>query len=294
MIFQSSASWSPSLKSCTTTDGGPALDCGWENAGVGECKPKTSVTLNPSGGCGESCEGDPMVRVCRGLSACEPGTTNVLAYNEHACGTPCPSVTFTCPDTGSYTVMTGTYSSALKSKVELQASAGTYPYMMRVEGTALSGILIDAELSDGGTVPMKISEVRDELPAFQTPEGQTYRYQLQVWNVEDGGSWEDLCGEDLIQDEAGDDFRGAIAVAGYWNQKGEHISDGDLITFACRMGVVNKCYRWGYQPWKFATKDRTCTTLWDYHQACARMARADYCGDGFSWTNDNTPIDLAD
>jgi hypothetical protein len=32
----------------------------------------------------------------------------------------------------------------------------------------------------------------------------------------------------------------------------------------------------------------------DYHQACTRMTRADYCGDGSSFTKDGTLIDMSD
>jgi hypothetical protein len=41
---------------------------------------------------------------------------------------------------------------------------------------------------------------------------------------------------------------------------------------------------------------RTCTTisLRDHHQACTRMARADYCGDGRPHTVTGTPIDIFD
>ncbi len=35
-------------------------------------------------------------------------------------------------------------------------------------------------------------------------------------------------------------------------------------------------------------------SLADYHQACTRMARADYCGNGISHTQDGTEIDLYD
>jgi hypothetical protein len=35
-------------------------------------------------------------------------------------------------------------------------------------------------------------------------------------------------------------------------------------------------------------------SLRDHHQACTRMARADYCGNGRSYTFNDTPIDLYD
>ena len=41
-------------------------------------------------------------------------------------------------------------------------------------------------------------------------------------------------------------------------------------------------------------KDCETVSLTDYHQACTRMARADYCGDGTPWTVPGTPIDIFD
>jgi hypothetical protein len=32
----------------------------------------------------------------------------------------------------------------------------------------------------------------------------------------------------------------------------------------------------------------------DFHNACVRMVRADYCGDGRAWTRDGTIIDMWD
>ena len=34
--------------------------------------------------------------------------------------------------------------------------------------------------------------------------------------------------------------------------------------------------------------------MWDLHQACVRVLRADYCGDGQGHTRDGTPVDLYD
>jgi hypothetical protein len=48
--------------------------------------------------------------------------------------------------------------------------------------------------------------------------------------------------------------------------------------------------RFGYKPWR----DTDAEPLWDYHQACVRMVRADYAGDGVGHTRDGTLIDLSD
>ena len=47
----------------------------------------------------------------------------------------------------------------------------------------------------------------------------------------------------------------------------------------------------GYRPWGKAQKGES---LWDYHQACVRMLRADYCGNGKPHTRDGTRIELWD
>jgi ADYC domain-containing protein len=49
--------------------------------------------------------------------------------------------------------------------------------------------------------------------------------------------------------------------------------------------------RFGYQPWKMAADRRP---MRDYYNACTRLVRADYCGDGRSFTRDGTSIDVWD
>jgi hypothetical protein len=80
----------------------------------------------------------------------------------------------------------------------------------------------------------------------------------------------------------------AIPLNGSWDQHGRWRTDG--LTFACYNGVLAKCVRWGYAPWGRVGD----MPLRDYHQACTRMARADYCGDGVSHTRDGTLINMWD
>jgi hypothetical protein len=62
------------------------------------------------------------------------------------------------------------------------------------------------------------------------------------------------------------------------------------MTFACTNGVLAKCLRLGYKPWQQVNGQ----PLRDYHQACIRMLRADYCGNGIAHTQEGTPIDVYD
>jgi hypothetical protein len=49
--------------------------------------------------------------------------------------------------------------------------------------------------------------------------------------------------------------------------------------------------RLGYKPWK---NSRDGVSLWELHQACTRMLRADYCGDGTPHTRDGTRVEVYD
>lgn len=51
-------------------------------------------------------------------------------------------------------------------------------------------------------------------------------------------------------------------------------------------GGIAKCVDMGYKPWTSAADE--------LHQACVRMVRADFCGDGVPFTVDGTAIDVQD
>ena len=86
-------------------------------------------------------------------------------------------------------------------------------------------------------------------------------------------------------------FKGAWAEDGSWSDDGTN-----KITVACTTGVVAKCARnWGYKPWKtMIDKYGNARDMRDYHQACTRVARADYSGVGFPFTMTGMPIDIFD
>ena len=108
----------------------------------------------------------------------------------------------------------------------------------------------------------------------------------------------------------------ALAAPYAWSTSGELLVNSKFFTFACvpdeesRLsvgpkllvggGVIAKCIDWGYPPWVMqpyssqpdntpvdATKDLEAR---EAHQACVRMATADYCGEGRVNTLDGTPI----
>jgi hypothetical protein len=125
--------------------------------------------------------------------------------------------------------------------------------------------------------------VEEDDPKYDpTHTGSTFLYTLEQ-NVDHTGSWQPACGVDL------DGRRVAIPLAATWNTHGDRVESSSLFTFGCTTGVIAKCYRWGYRPWVTGYGD-----LAAMHWACTRLARADYCGDGVSHTQDGTWVNVWD
>ena len=165
-----------------------------------------------------------------------------------------------------------------------------------LQGTSLQGTSLQGTSLDGsqtslpvGTVlssnrdpslQLRIAAVKTD---WQDPSGEITLYSITAWDAK-AAAWKEVCAADPWGE------RWAIAVAGRWDESGTHQPDPAGFTFACTSGVIAKCVRWGYKPWKTLNG----TDLAPYHQACTRMARADYCGDGTAHTVNGTLIDLYD
>ena len=113
-------------------------------------------------------------------------------------------------------------------------------------------------------------------------DGDVTLYGLSVRGA--AGGWTPYCD----RDSSGVAL--AIPVKGAWDSTGAYREEPGLMTFACTNGAIAKCLRWGYKPWKSIGG----RSLRDYHLACVRMARADYCGDGLAHTRDGARIDVFD
>ena len=141
--------------------------------------------------------------------------------------------------------------------------------------------------------------------------------EVQAFDASNNEHWAPLCGTDAYGTPIP-----AIALRGEWSlaewssSGGDQISDSPYrVTFSCANGALGKCAATctdptlctllgvptalGYKRWaapEYAYVDGT-WLLRDYaldHQACTRMVRADYCGDGRTWTETGTPIDVYD
>ena len=161
---------------------------------------------------------------------------------------------------------------------------GTSLNGISLNGISLNGATLNGVLSDGRLLPLRV----DSIVAGTGDDADIFYYAVSF--VTDQGPFP-LCGDE----EDGSPVL-AIPLAGTWDERqgvpggGSHIADPNMITFGCLHHALAKCVQWGYKPWKSVDG----VSLADYHQACTRLVRADYCGDGTSWTRNGTVIDFYD
>lgn len=94
---------------CTGGSGGTTRDCGWRLEEVRACEPGTTVRVGCGVGCGlGTCSGDAMLRICSGSRDCR--AVESIGLDDDGCGSLCPVTTFSCPASGTYTVLTAPFS----------------------------------------------------------------------------------------------------------------------------------------------------------------------------------------
>jgi hypothetical protein len=163
-----------------------------------------------------------------------------------------------------------------------------------VDGTVLkvrlaSGkVLAGADLVGGtlaltrpGLAPLRV-KIEAVEPDAKDPDHELLLYRMLLVGTR-GRPTGELCRADA------EGQRWVFPVRGQWDAEGRHISDAGF-TMTCSDGAQGKCVRFGYKPWKTLADG---TSLRDYHQACIRMVRADYCG-GQATTRDGMLIDVSD
>jgi len=160
--------------------------------------------------------------------------------------------------------------------------AGQYRAGMDFVGARFTG-----NLGDGTTLQLRVDDVQPDA----SPTGDVWTYGVSFLDTVDG-VWKPVCPA-----EDGSALR-AIPVMGRWDYRqgvpgegGAKVEDSSVFTFACEEGAIAKCVRFGYRPWAQTADGRS---LADHHQACTRMVRADFCGDGTSYTQDGNWVNLYD
>ena len=163
---------------------------------------------------------------------------------------------------------------------------------------SLVGAELTATLDDGSSLPIRV----DGVQAAPVDGGASLRYAVSYRTT---SGWVPLCGVDAVGAAIT-----AVPLDGVWDYRagsadgGQWSASDRAFTFGCTGHVLAKCVDLGYAPW---VEGRMCTvsaggrrtdcvrtSLQPFHQACTRALRADFCGDGTSYTVDGTPLDVSD
>ncbi len=167
-------------------------------------------------------------------------------------------------------------------------------------GTELKGLTATVTIPDLATKkPVKYTFRIDNvvLDTANKSFKDVWLYQVS-YQVEGTQTWQSMC-----KDYSGNPAPLIPVKGSYWNEAtGVRVDDANSGTLACYEGAIGKCISAGYRIWATAQqctgsgKSKKCTTvsLKDHHQACTRMMRADYCGDGKSYTVNGTVLDIFD
>lgn len=146
-----------------------------------------------------------------------------------------------------------------------------------VEGKGLAGAILTIKF-DGVPVRTRIASVIEDP---QLPGGEVLLYDLQI--IETDGSERPLCNPDP------DGKRLGFPLAGRTDESGA-LQQAEGFEFVCTAGAQGKCVRFGYGPWQ----SKSGQSLRNHYNACVRMLRADYCGNGTSFTRDGTMVGFGD
>jgi hypothetical protein len=156
--------------------------------------------------------------------------------------------------------------------------------------TLVSNQLVGATLTlaiGGGTARVRIDAIErdpEDKTANQRDADAVWLHTLSVQQAD--GSWSALC-------TAGPDGRQqGFPVAGVMTPDGRMAAGSpDRFEITCTSGAQGKCIRFGYKPWQTASDGRP---MRDAYNACMRMVRGDYGGDGKAYTLDGQSIDIFD
>ncbi len=147
------------------------------------------------------------------------------------------------------------------------------------EGAALVGAVLVVAMG-GQTLRIRIAGVEQDT---RDPHGEVLLYDFRV--TAPNGE-EPLCMPDPDGRRLGLPLAGRSDPAGILSA-----TDGSIFELVCTSGAQGKCVRFGYAPWRPAPDRRP---MIDWYNACVRLLRGDYCGDGRPFTRDGTLVDIYD
>lgn len=147
------------------------------------------------------------------------------------------------------------------------------------EGTALVGAVL-AVARGGRTIRVRIAGAE---PDASDPHGEILLYDFRL--ITPRGE-EPFCAPDPDGRRVGFPLVGRSDPTGILS-----FTDRSTFELVCTSGAQGKCARFGYAPWRQAPDGRP---MIDWYNACIRLLRADYCGDGRPFTRDGTLVDIYD
>jgi hypothetical protein len=187
--------------------------------------------------------------------------------------------------------------SVLAQAVVLVATASALaadPTVVRIEaiGTAFRATLSDGSVRQGRDLAGAVlvfdiagRRLRIRIAAI-TPDPIDKTGSVLLHDFRNAETDAPLCSPDPDGRQLGFPLAGRSAADGRFVE-----AEPGTFELICTSGGQGKCVRLGYRPWDKARDGRP---LRDHYNACVRMLRADYCGDGRSWTRDGTLIDMWD
>jgi hypothetical protein len=199
-----------SMLSCPWTTYGVSRSCGFQLGKVGHCSPGTRVELGGGGtpwdyGCpgptlGSMISGDMVFRVCEGSNACD--SSAALAQSEGSCSGILPAVSFTCPTSGTFSVLPAPYTSSSWGVVDIEAASASYPateeqvYPIR-EGAFWGTIFGSGAVAQGVHIYVDSSGVVHGKNSTPTVKGSIYpkmfACQAPMWTDADAYATARLC-----------------------------------------------------------------------------------------------------
>lgn len=175
--------------------------------------------------------------------------------------------------------------------VALQSAAAVEPRSVEVEGTQFKVTLTDGHVlrsselvgatltvaTSSGPLRLRIDTVERD-PDAKNPPVWLHSFSTEAPD----GSFHNLC-------EAGPDGRRQGFPLAFRPRPGGALEPAEPGSFelVCTGRARGKCVRFGYLPW-------TSDAMREVYNACVRVVRADYCGEGEGTTRTGTLIDHYD
>jgi hypothetical protein len=165
-------------------------------------------------------------------------------------------------------------------------AAQPVPTRVEAEGPVLKVTLSDGRVLKSPDLVGAVLTIRDDQGVVRRlklaglsgdPRDRSHSIKLHDFQVEvAAGEWRPYC-----QKWSADGTQAGIPMA---------TADGGF-ELVCTAGSKVKCVRFGYAPWATAPDGQSLRPLWE---ACNRMVRADYGGQGEATTLDGQIIDMYD